>query len=264
MSHVSENHWLSWHQAYDDPGSALSHRLAAVQQQIRAALAAAPAGPLRVISMCAGQGRDLIGVLATHPRRGDVTARLVELDPRLAAEARASAQAADLPQVEVVTGDAALTDNYAGMVPADLVLICGVFGNITDEHIERTVGYCTELCAQGGTVIWTRGRWPPDLVPQICEWFSGRGFEPSWISDPATGWAVAAHRLAAPPAPLEPAARMFTFIVGHPSKGPHQDSSLPRHPGSGPHPAPLLKSHLSRTYSGTSPAPAPSCPTAPR
>ena len=48
MSQVSENHWLSWHQAYDDPGSALSHRLAAVQQQIRAALAAAPPGPLRV------------------------------------------------------------------------------------------------------------------------------------------------------------------------------------------------------------------------
>jgi hypothetical protein len=161
---VSENHWLSWHRAYDDPGSALSHRLAAVQQQIRAALDAAPAGPLRVISMCAGQGRDLIGVLATHPRRGDVTARLVELDPRPAAAARASAQAADLPQVEVVTGDAALTDHYAGMVPADLVLVCGVFGNITDEHIERTVGYCTQLCAQAGTLIWTRGRWAHSCV----------------------------------------------------------------------------------------------------
>jgi Putative methyltransferase len=264
MSQVSENHWLSWHQAYDDPGSALSHRLAAVQQQIRAALDAAPAGPLRAISMCAGQGRDLIGVLASHPRRGDVTARLVELDPRLAAAARTSAQAAGLPQVEVVTGDAALTDNYAGMVPADLVLVCGVFGNITDKDIERTVDHCTQLCAQAGTVIWTRGRWPPDLVPQICEWFSARGFEPVWISDPATGWAVVAHRLAVPPAPLEPAARMFTFIAGHPSKGPHQDSSLPRHPGTAPIRYRSLKNHLSRTGRGTPPAPPPSCPAVPR
>jgi hypothetical protein len=33
-----------------------------------------------VISLCAGQGRDLLGVLADHPRREDVRARLVELD----------------------------------------------------------------------------------------------------------------------------------------------------------------------------------------
>ncbi|GHD35622.1 hypothetical protein GCM10010335_31060 [Streptomyces galbus] len=32
--------------------------------------------------MCAGQGRDLIGVLAGHPRRDDVRARLVELDEK--------------------------------------------------------------------------------------------------------------------------------------------------------------------------------------
>jgi hypothetical protein len=31
--------------------------------------------------MCAGQGHDVLGALPDHPRRGDVTARLVELDP---------------------------------------------------------------------------------------------------------------------------------------------------------------------------------------
>ena len=46
---------------------------------IKQALDEAPAGPLRVISLCAGQGRDLIEVLAEHPRRGDVRARLVEV-----------------------------------------------------------------------------------------------------------------------------------------------------------------------------------------
>ena len=65
----------------------------------------------------------------------------------------------------MVSGDAALTDHYAGMVPAYLVLACGVFGNITDDDVRRTIGYCTQLCAHGGTVVWTRGRWEPDLVP---------------------------------------------------------------------------------------------------
>jgi hypothetical protein len=57
------------------------------------------AGEVRLISLCAGQGRDLIGVLTGHPRRDDVRARLVELDERNVVLAR---QVAGLPGVEVL------------------------------------------------------------------------------------------------------------------------------------------------------------------
>jgi hypothetical protein len=77
-----------------------------VQTQIRAALDRGPAGPLRVISLCAGQGRDPLGVLADHPRRDDVRARLVELDARNTALAEERVRAAGLRRVEVVTADA--------------------------------------------------------------------------------------------------------------------------------------------------------------
>jgi len=223
MNGVTERDWYAWHHDYDEPDTALAQRLAAVQHQIKTALDVAPPGPLHAVSLCAGQGRDLIGVLAGHPRRDDVTARLVELDPRNAAVARATARAAGLSRVKVVTGDAALTDHYAGMVPAYLVLVCGVFGNMTDEDVRRTVGYCARLCAHGGTVVWTRGRWEPDLIPQICGWFAEHGFEPLWVSDPALGWGAGAHRFAATPEPLERGARMFTFTGHHPRTGP------PRH-----------------------------------
>ena len=204
--------WAAWHDAYDDPGSPLAQRLRAVQAQIAAALDQAPPGPLRAVSICAGQGRDLIGVLREHPRGGDVTARLVELDPRIAATARQLAADAGLTQVEVVTGDAAQTDAYAGLVPAGLVLACGVFGNITDEDVARTIRCCAGLCATGGTVVWTRARQEPDLVPQICEWFAGEGFELVGVSEPGVQWGVGAHRLAGAPAPLPAGERMFTFI----------------------------------------------------
>jgi Putative methyltransferase len=220
MPSVTEWDWYAWHHDYDEPSTALARRLAAVQDQIRTALDAAPPGPLRVISLCAGQGRDLIGALARHPRRDDVSARLVELDPRNAAAARDAAEAAGLPRVEVVVGDAALTDRYAGMVPAYLVLVCGVFGNMTDDDVRRAIGYCTQLCAHGGTVVWTRGRWEPDLVPEICDWFGGRGFELGWVSDPAEGWGAGAHRFTGTPVPLERGARMFTFTGYHPRTGP--------------------------------------------
>ena len=69
--------WQDWHRAYDDPDSPLARRLAIVQQCIADALDAAPPGPVRVISMCAGEGRDLLGVLAAPSarRRCDRSAR---------------------------------------------------------------------------------------------------------------------------------------------------------------------------------------------
>ncbi len=203
--------WHAWHDAYDDPGSSLARRLAVVRARIADTLDAAPPGPLRVVSMCAGQGRDLIPVLASHPRGPDVTARLVELDPALAATARRSAADAGLPGVDVVTGDASLTDAYAGQVPADLVLACGVFGNIGESDIRRTVGCCAQLCATGGITLWTRKRTPPDLVPQICDWFGQEGFELNWLSDPAAGFGVGVHRFTARPRPLAAGLRMFSF-----------------------------------------------------
>jgi hypothetical protein len=206
--------WVAWHDAYDVPGSPLSQRLAAVQGWIRVALDQAPSGPLRAISMCAGQGRDLIGVLGAHPRRSEVSARLVELDPHNAAAARRRAAEAGLPMVEVVTGDAAEAGKYADLAPADLVLACGVFGNISDEDVRRTIDGCGQLCAAGGMVVWTRGRWEPDLIPQICDWFAERGFDLLGVSEPPVSWGVGAHRFTGTPRPLRTGGRMFTFADG--------------------------------------------------
>jgi hypothetical protein len=208
---MGERDWYAWHDGYDDPGSVIAQRLTAVQDRILAALDGYPPGPITVLSLCAGQGRDLLGVLAEHPRRHDVVARLVELDPRNVSAARQAVEAAGLARVEVVEGDAALTDRYAGLAPADLVLVCGIFGNIPDEDIRATVAACTQLCATGGTVIWTRHRRPPDLVPRICAWFAEEGFELLSVSEPAEPFGVGAHRFTGRPRPLATGTRIFRF-----------------------------------------------------
>jgi hypothetical protein len=151
-------------------------------------------------------------VLAGHPRRADVRARLVELDPRLAAAAADAARAAGLPGIEVVQADAGEIDRYADLAPADLVVACGVFGNLTDLDVERTVAACRALCRRGGTVVWTRHRGEPDRVPDTCRWFSERGFEQVFLTPPDLGFGVGAHRHTRAPAPIEPGARMFTFV----------------------------------------------------
>jgi len=205
--------WKTWHDKYDDPALPFAQRLQTVRERISAALDEAPAGALRAVSLCAGQGRDLIPVLAEHPRGRDVHARLVELDPDNADQARQAAAEAGLDQVEVVTGDASLTDHYLDLVPANLVLVCGVYGNLRLADIENTVAACTALCATGGTVIWTRGREPDrSVAPQICAWYEQHGFEEVWLEDPEVQLCVGAHRHQGTPTPLEPGVSLFEFV----------------------------------------------------
>jgi hypothetical protein len=207
--------WKTWHTAYDDPDSSLSRRLETVRGRVAAALDQAGPGPLRAISLCAGESRDLVPVLAAHPRGRDVRARLVELDPELAARARAAAAAARLTGVEVVVGDAGLADHCLGAAPADLVLVCGVYGNISAGDAERTVAACAGMCAAGGTVIWTRGRDRDSaMVERIRAWYAANGFEEVYVSGPRVEKYVGAHRLAGEPVPLTAGTRLFRF-VGH-------------------------------------------------
>lgn len=210
---AAEQDWLAWHERYEDPDSWLAQRLVVVQDRITRALDAAAPGPIRALSMCAGQGHDLLGVLENHPRRDDVTAVLVELDPRNSEAARQRVRDLGLSGIEVVTGDAARTDHYLAYAPADLVLACGIFGNITGEDIRRTIGYCAALCAPGGTTVWTRHRKEPDMVPRICDWFAESGFELEFVTEPGNfGVGVHRRRSDAPPKALEPGETMFTFL----------------------------------------------------
>jgi hypothetical protein len=206
---VSE--WVRWHESYEE-GGPLALRLGVVQDMIRSALDASAPGPIRVVSMCAGDGRDLLGVLEKHPRCLDVRARLVELDPELATRGRTRAAEIGLG-IEVVNGDASTTNAYAGAVPADIVLVCGVFGNITDDDVQCTIKSLPALCAPGATVIWTRGTFAPDLTPLVREWFTANGFsELAFVAIPETTAAVGAHRLAAAPQPFVPDVSLFTFL----------------------------------------------------
>jgi hypothetical protein len=206
--------WVAWHAAYDDPESPLSTRLRVVRGHLWAALDAAPPGPVRLVSLCAGQGHDVLGVLPGHPRGPDVSAVLVESDPRNAALAREGARRAGLAQVEVRQADAARVANYADALPADVLLLCGIFGNVSDEDIQRTARAAPALCAPGATVIWTRNRRPPDLTPRVRAWFQASGFDEVAFDVPdetLPGVSVGVGRLAvAPPAAL-PDGPLFTF-----------------------------------------------------
>ena len=210
-----DSHWVRWHAPYEDPASNLSLRLRTVQGMVRRALDEAPAGsPIRIVSLCAGQGRDVIDVVAEHPRRDDVSALLVELDPALVAFARDRAASAGVgDRVRIEAGDASLTHWYAPMVPADLVLVCGVFGNISAEDIAATIRAMTGFCTPGGQVIWTRHRRPPDATPAIRADFAAAGFtELAFEAPEGTIMTAGHHRLDGPAGTFDPGGRLFDFV----------------------------------------------------
>jgi hypothetical protein len=213
--------WQRWHDDYADASSDLSHRLRVVQGRIREWADASPPGRLRLLSACAGQAHDVVGALRDHPRRADVEGVLVELDPTNVVAARAAVDAAGLGGLQVRCADAGTTTAYAGGVPAGLVLMCGVFGNVDDADIERTIAALPMLCAPGAHVVWTRHRFAPDRTPAIRRWFAGSGFteldftspQDTEGSDGRSGgrFSVGTHRLSGPTAPYVEGVPLFQF-----------------------------------------------------
>jgi hypothetical protein len=100
--------YQQWHRRYDDPASALSWRLRTVQSYIGQALDRY-SGPVRVLSSCSGDGRDVLGVLAKRADAERVSAVFVEAHPMIADPARRAA-AAVASRIEVRTADAGVTD----------------------------------------------------------------------------------------------------------------------------------------------------------
>ncbi len=204
--------WHSWHEKYNLPGSPMAHRLETVQKHIKVALDKLPQGPVRIVSVCAGQGRDLLGVLAEHPRGRDVQALLVDLDARNTSCIREQAHSLGLSGVNAVTADASLISYYRSIAPAHLVLLCGLFGNIADEDIQNTISACSQLCRTDGAVVWTRNRRVPDKVPLISKWFEAHNFERDWLSEDDPNYGVGTHRFRGHTQPIVCGAHMFTFV----------------------------------------------------
>lgn len=165
VDEATRSFWDRWHDAYDDPDSDLSERLIATQHRLADALDEAPRGSIRIISACAGQGHDVIGVLKNHSRASDVHARLVETDDHNVRVARDRIATAGITGVEVLQADAGVTGTYRKAVPADVLMLCGIFGNVSDEDVRRTVSNASRLCAPQAIVLWTRHTRDPDRTP---------------------------------------------------------------------------------------------------
>ncbi len=205
--------YQAWHHAYDDPDSDLSWRLSVVRRYLEEVLTM-HAGPLRVLSVCSGDGRDILGVLAGRTDADRVQVTLLEVDAGIAQAARDAAAAAELVYVEVRTVDAGSTNAYTNIVPADVVILVGVFGNISDADLHRTIAAAPAFCRPGGMLLWSRGRDRSDRNDEVRQGFIQAGFtEIDYaVRDTGSRPAIGIMRYDGPSELLTSDQRLFTFL----------------------------------------------------
>ncbi len=208
--------WNAWYQQYDSFPS-LQARLRIVCEQIVATLNDCPPGPIQIVSVCAGDGRDVIGAVQSHPRRNDVVAWLLDNHAESIARGKAAAEQAGLErQLRFIEADATLAGSYASAVPADLVLLSGFLGHLRHNDVPRLIESLPMLCRTGGWVVWSRhlvmhkGR---EQVPVIRELFRRTRFEEVHFETTAPdAFAVGRGRFTGRVKPLDPARVLFDFV----------------------------------------------------
>jgi hypothetical protein len=207
--------WVAWHERYKT-NRGLKARLRAVCGQIENCLNACPPGQIRVVSVCCGDGRDLLTGLIDHPREKDVVAYLIDSERSLIEAGQDSANISGIgDQLHFIVADATLASSYKGMVPADLVLVCGVFGHVVKEDLPKLIQSLGYMCKTGGYVIWTRHAkaWDGEShVPLINQLFEQARFEQISFSVTEEGAScIGTNRFLGQPADLGSEDTLFTF-----------------------------------------------------
>jgi SAM-dependent methyltransferase len=208
--------WEHWHKGYNVEPS-MQARLQLVREQAGRRLQEHPPGPFQIISICSGDSRDLLGLLRQHPRREEVTAWLLDTDRDSLDRGRTAAEKAGLArQCHFIQADAASARSYLEKIPADLVLISGVFGHLRPADVACLIDALPMLCRPGGHVIWNRHLVHNDggaQMPVIREWFRSAGFEEVEFQTTAPdGYAVGCARFTGAMQPLELSRVFFEFV----------------------------------------------------
>jgi len=115
--------------------------------------------------------------------------------------------------VRVKQVDAGRSDAYIELAPADLVLLIGIFGNISDADLHTTIAASPQLCAPGATLVWSRSRSgdTADRNAEVRAGFRANGFTELdyQTTDIGSRPAVGVARYDGPPIPLEPGQAWF-------------------------------------------------------
>jgi hypothetical protein len=139
---------------------------------------------------------------------------LIEYEAHNVRIAQERVRLAGLTNVDVDLGDAGRSSAYPSIVPADVLLFAGVFGNVPPAHAARTILELRMLSAPGARIIWTRGRkGSVDRTGELRRWFESAGFEEeAFVAPDDATYSVGMHRIVGQPIPFEDGIELFDFL----------------------------------------------------
>lgn len=208
--------WNHWYKDYETSPS-LRVRLKLVSEQIALMLHECPPGPIKILSLCAGDGRDVLSALHQHPRQADVSATLVDNHPESLARGREMAAQHNLSaQTNFIAADAGLAQTYEGIGHADLVLLSGFLGHLRHEDALKLISRLPMLAKNGGSVIWSRHILLHDGAEQVTRLrreFRKHHFEEIHFDTTAEdGFAIGRVRFLGRSTPLDVTQKFFDFV----------------------------------------------------
>ncbi len=209
--------WIAWHDGYRT-NDELKARLSLVRTLIAHSLSGAPAGEIALLSLCCGDARDILGSLPTHPRRTDVQGWLLDINPTLIDTAKQAIIRHGLASsVSAIIADATMASSYTGVLPANVIILCGVLGNVERDEISRLIRNLRTLCASSAFVIWTRHtRGGPHQVERIQKEFASNQFSSvKLLTTPQEHFNIGLNCYAGPTNGLHQDKRLFSFGLQH-------------------------------------------------
>jgi amino acid adenylation domain-containing protein len=148
--------WTDWYRLYE-AGMGLTGRLNLVRSQVAAALDERPPGPFYLTSICAGDGRDVIPVVAEHRRAAEIDAGLIDLDAEALERGRQTAEEAGMAErFHFRCADATQAASYQGLPAADLLIVSGVLGHLNKAGLAQLAASLPMLLKPGGHLLWSR------------------------------------------------------------------------------------------------------------
>jgi amino acid adenylation domain-containing protein len=213
---VNSIDWNIWHAEYET-SPALQARLNLVRAQIAEAVSQCPSGPIKIINMCSGDGRDLMLALHEHPRRNDAIAILIDNNLEIVTRGRQMAAEAHLgQQLTFIHGDASLARSYEHAGQADVLVLSGFLGHLRHDDALNFVRQLPMFCKNGGSVVWSRHLLLHDGTEQVARIrgeFRRTGFEESHFSQTAEdGFAIGRSRFTGVAAPFDAQQKLFDFV----------------------------------------------------
>jgi len=151
----------------------------------------------QLLSLCAGPGRDVVPVVTPRAASSSISALLIERDEELSRRATEAAASFGLSTVEIRCADAGDPASFSDVLPVDVLLLCGILGNIEHGRVKDVIDVVPHLLAKDGYVIWTRGASEPDRRPEVRSWFCAAGLAELSFDGPPETFGVGVNQLVA-------------------------------------------------------------------